>query len=225
MKKQKMLRFLSTGSCFNVKKGNNSAYYYNAKSGTLVLLDCGESIFAQLVKRFKNLRKVIVIITHLHSDHVGSLPSFIAYCNIAFSGLKPTIVFPDRDIIDLLKKMGISSEWYNYKNTYKFIKETINLEHVPSLNCYGYILNLLGKVIYYSGDSKILPQKVLSDFFEFKIDYIYHDMTRFEGTVHANVNYLSKLIPRNFRKNVYAMHLDDFQTEVLARIHGFNIAK
>lgn len=224
MRKHKALKFIGTGSCFNVRRINNSAYYYNKKNGTLVLFDCGESIFDKLVKKFKRLNKVIVIITHLHSDHVGSLPSFIAYCNIIFL-IKPIIIFPDKSIINLLKQMGIENNSYVYKSSCNFIKETVKIEHAKNLNCYGYILNLFGKVIYYSGDSKTLSNKVLVDFIEGKIDYIYHDMTRFNNTIHANVLYLAKIIPKSLRKDVYAMHLDDLKTELLARLLRFNIAK
>ena len=76
-----MLKFLGIGSCFNFDMGNTSAYYIDNKEKTMLLFDCGETVFSELGKKglLSDLEKATVIITHLHSDHVGSLPSLIFY--------------------------------------------------------------------------------------------------------------------------------------------------
>ena len=39
------LNFLGNGSCFNTAFGNNSAYHIDKEKQSLLLIDCGESIF------------------------------------------------------------------------------------------------------------------------------------------------------------------------------------
>lgn len=221
---QRRLKFLGTGSCFNIKAGNNCAYYYNEKTGFLILFDCGEDIFRKIVMKFKNLRKVVIVITHFHSDHIGSLPSFIYYCNIAFSDLKPIIIYPDNCINKLLKKMGVANWRYIHKKSVKSI-ETVKVEHFDMLKSYGYVIKFGKTKIYYSGDSKNLPLDILERFIEGDINYIYHDMTRYRNDSHMNVDDMAKLIPKNLRKYVYAMHLDDNKNKIIAIKYGFKIAK
>lgn len=219
-----MLKFLGNGSCFNVKSGNTSAYYYNKEKGLLLLIDCGESVFEKIVKKFNKLEKVIIVITHFHSDHIRSLPSFIFYCKIV-KNIKPIVVFPNETIINLLSQMNVSKEYYEYKNTCKFIDSVFRVEHKENMDCFGYIFKIKGKNIYYSGDSKMLPVSVITKFLDGEIDAIYQDMTRYEKTGHAHVKDIAKVIPKKLRKHVYAMHLDDKETKNLALSYGFKIAK
>ena len=160
MKNQKKLKFLGTGSCFNIKAGNNCAYYYNKDKGQLLLLDCGEDVFSKAVMKFKNLKKVVIIITHFHSDHMGSLPSFIYYCKIAFN-IKPIVIYPNDSICKLLENMGVSRDLYIHKKRAIFIDDVVNIEHYSSLESYGYVLKFGKRKIYYSGDSKRLPIDIL----------------------------------------------------------------
>lgn len=222
------LKFIGNGSCFNVKNGNTSAYYYNKRKGILFLIDCGESVFEKLVNKieteFKNLDQVIVVITHFHSDHIGSLPSLIFYLNIA-KGIVPKVIFPEKSIIELLTKMGVEESCYEYKKTCEVIDTQVKVLHKGNLDSFGYVFNICGRKLYYSGDSKELPKSILTRFLDREIDIIYHDMTRYIGTGHASVNYLSSIIPKKLRNKVYAMHLDDKETEKLALLYEFKIAK
>ena len=46
-----MLKFIGTGSCFNYKMGNNSAYYIHNVNGKkrFILFDCGEDVFHKIL--------------------------------------------------------------------------------------------------------------------------------------------------------------------------------
>lgn len=42
------LKFLGTGSAFNTKLGNTSAYLLNNDKSAMLLFDCGETVFSKL---------------------------------------------------------------------------------------------------------------------------------------------------------------------------------
>ena len=69
------LKFLGRGAAFNPKEGNNSAYFI--ENNQLFLIDCGENIFERLVENglLESVESINLMITHTHSDHVGSLGS------------------------------------------------------------------------------------------------------------------------------------------------------
>ncbi|OOM74029.1 ribonuclease BN [Clostridium puniceum] len=74
------LEFLGRGFGYNVTEGNTSSYIKN--DDTLLLIDFGESIFQKIVTKnlIEGIKNVHVLITHMHSDHIGSLGSFVGYC-------------------------------------------------------------------------------------------------------------------------------------------------
>ena len=73
------LFFLGRGAAFNPKEGNNSAYF--VENNQLFLIDCGESIFERLVESgvLESVEAINLMITHTHSDHIGSLGSLAMY--------------------------------------------------------------------------------------------------------------------------------------------------
>jgi len=87
-----LLEFISTGSAFNAALGNNSAYYKAGKS--LVLFDCGGSVFGTMVRGglLSGVADIMVVITHTHPDHVGSLGDLILYNHHQLSA-RMTIVY------------------------------------------------------------------------------------------------------------------------------------
>src|SRR5574344_116865 len=76
------LQFLGTGSAFNTKLGNTSAYLLNNDKSAMLLFDCGETVFSKLkpiLEKNKNISELTICITHSHSDHIGSLPTLLYY--------------------------------------------------------------------------------------------------------------------------------------------------
>ena len=74
------LRFIGTGGCFSKENINNSAYL--KEDGHLILFDCGETVFHQILKNDiidTDINRIDIIITHFHADHVGSLGSLIFF--------------------------------------------------------------------------------------------------------------------------------------------------
>lgn len=79
MKDNNLLKFIENGSCFNTDFGNNSTYYIDKKNQSLLLIDCGESIFERIMKHklLENIKDIDILITHMHTDHIGSLFSLL----------------------------------------------------------------------------------------------------------------------------------------------------
>ena len=73
------LIFLGRGAAFNPKEGNTSAYFIEGRE--LFLIDCGESVFSKLMELdlLNEIDRVNLLITHTHSDHIGSLGSLVMY--------------------------------------------------------------------------------------------------------------------------------------------------
>ena len=74
---RQILNFIGTGGAFSSKYINNSAVYFT-DFDKLILFDCGETVFHEILQRGildGKLSRVDIVITHFHSDHVGSLGS------------------------------------------------------------------------------------------------------------------------------------------------------
>lgn len=239
-----MLNFIGVGSAFNTDWGNNSAYMkFDDK---LVLFDCGSLVF-HLLKfegALHGVNHVYVIQTHTHGDHIGSLSGLIEYMYYKVAPLfesKVTIITHyenEKSINIILNKMGLEKNMYEIQPLSKiaFIMQhvmirPIKVEHVTNLNCFGYILSLLDRyekptVIYYSGDSNMIPDEILDMIENGKIDYLYQDTCGldYEGNVHLSLNKLAELIKPEYRHKVYCMHRDEAFDIHKAQELGFNIA-
>ncbi|WP_312492302.1 MBL fold metallo-hydrolase [Anaerosporobacter sp.] len=241
-----MLTFLGTGGAFNTERGNTSAYF---ELGTeLFIIDAGEDVFPKLVKKnvFEGKTRVNIFITHLHSDHAGSLGTLIAYLYIKVFNLdrsKVCIYFPSEAITELLALQGIKQDMYTlfinrwdelYIDGYEKQPEynfeptshTGDLDYNKQVNCFSiefYLKNEFG--FYYSGDTSEFNQKLLNTY---AFDYIYHEVTsNMSATVHFQYDKLLKLtkdMPADQKKKITLMHLDqDFDIEK-AKADGFSIA-
>ena len=227
-----MLKFLGIGSCFNVTMGNTSAYYIDKYNKSMLLIDCGESVFADLVKKelLKDLEKFTVVITHLHSDHVGSLPSLIFYLGIVY-GLKPNIVYPDKREIIEKTLFSVDKDYYNIYtpeeysiNICDYLITEIKQKHSNKISAYGYEIVIDNKKIYYSGDTHTLSKEILSKFLNNEYTSFYHEVTKYENESHYHISKLIKDIPKERRKDVTCMHIDDEELLKLAKDEGFKIA-
>ncbi|HOQ38323.1 MAG TPA: MBL fold metallo-hydrolase [Acetivibrio sp.] len=231
-----MLNFLGFGSAFNTDLGNTSAYI---KSNTsLVLIDCGSTVFSKLhsLGLLDGVSDIYVIITHTHSDHIGSLSDLIFYSQYILNQ-RPTLFFPNKDLLNtILRCMGVKSEFYNIIDTGKALIENEDLKleisffassHVDTIPSYGLLLKIEGRTIFYSGDSNEINGFILKSLEEGTIDYLYHDTSGidYDGNPHLSLEKLESYIKPELRHKVYCMHVDSHFDREKAKSLGFNVVE
>lgn len=230
-----MLKFIGIGSCFNTQLGNTSAYYKENKS--LLIIDCGESIFSKILEQnlLKDVKNVYIAITHTHSDHVGSLGSFVFYLNY-IKGIIPKIITTiqqKKTINEYLALSGVAQTEYDlikgnelgcFSKLEKIVMNRAN--HTDRLTSYAIELYFKDNTIYYVGDNndsnyiKSIVEKLKEN------DIIYTDATiqDYPNSVHITLATLSEIIPLNRRKQVKCMHFDGEDTIEKAKSLGFGVA-
>lgn len=233
------LLFLGRGAAFNPKEGNNSAYFI--EKNNLFLIDCGESIFERIIENnlLENIENINLMITHTHSDHIGSLGTLVMYSFYVLH--KPlNIILPENakyldNIDNILNGFGCTTEMYNYvcekelDNTYESFKNIryIETNHCDELNSYGLIFNTKDGIIYYSGDTN--ETKMIQDLIDSKqkIDKLYVDSTtlNYPNNAHLYIGFLNSIIPEDLKSHVYCMHLNNDDCITQAKSLGFNVVE
>ncbi len=228
------LKFLGRGSGFHKYENNTSAYLI--KGETLLLIDCGETVFKKILREnlLEGIKEVHIPITHMHSDHVGSIGGFVGYCYL-INKIVPKVYFNDKEnLVDFLDFLGQKEdEHYIIEDAKNKRIDTLGLtltalltKHVKTMNSYSYKLEFdEGNDIFYSGDScEINPN--INSFLE-KGNIVYHDtcLNDNEGNVHTSLRLLSETIPSKYRSQVYCMHIDGENFEQKAKEKGFNVIK
>ena len=236
-----MLKFIGTGSAFNTEFGNTSAYIKT--EDTLFLIDCGESVFQRIIKLnlLDDVKSVYIAITHLHSDHVGSLATLIGYLNI-YKGIVPNIILTNEDsneaqehnITNFLELQGVVEGDYEY--TYAdmledvlpdLIKaELVEVKHSDKLTSYAVELYFKDCAVYYTGDNndkaylKSIAKKLKEN------DLVYVDCTNkdYKGRIHISIEELSNIFDEDKRKQVTTMHFDSYACINDAKDAGFKTA-
>ncbi len=207
------LHFLGCGAGFNPNYGSNSAYLNLPDRGVL-LLECGEQTFARLVNLpdFLNAKYLVVLLSHTHSDHAGSLGNMVMHSynvlhrrtTIGYGGLRQR-----REIKRLLRSFGVPRECYQLMSIDRvndLISEHTNLnegyistemtptKHTNLLACYSINITRMGKGgrtdgIYWSGDTcEIEPM----------LDYlimgyrVYQEVSARHNPTHVNIQDLDK---------------------------------
>lgn len=245
-----LLKFLGRGSAFNVEEGNTSAYFI--KDNIFFLIDCGETIFYELKSNNKlqnlikehNIKDVHIYITHLHTDHTGSLSSLIYYCYYVL-GIKVNVHYPDisklgdnpfmmtllynSPLITLLKLQGniIDTQYEFLLEPYECISSDIVL-HVKEFRSYSYTIDLEDdKKIYYSGDCKEIASSVLEDINNGVYHQVYLESSLNKNEVHINIDYLNEKISKDkaIRDRIYIMHIDSLELIDKTREYGFKVVE
>ena len=240
-----MLKSIGSGSAFNTKLGNTSAYY---KVGNqMLLIDCGSNIFHRIKENnlLEGIEHIHVLITHAHADHVGSLADLILYSYYShgeFSKNKITVYSPkDTKVHKVLKHNGCVEELHftahDLENDYAEI-ESMSIDvvfnkssHVKELTSYS--INLIFSnttSIFYSGDISELKKDVInyiesSNYTSTDIAYIDTCKADYDGNVHLSLRKLSEVIKPKYRYKIWCMHLDEGFVREEAEALGFNVVK
>lgn len=192
------LKFLGRGGAFD-NETNSSAYCIN-EDGVL-FIDMGENVFEKAKEVLNKLEnkdaRIGVAITHTHSDHVGSLGTFVLYCHYILR--KPVFLFTGseaqkKSIEDLLKVFGVSDSMYriSHCHIYNLKIDFFKTTHVNDFDCFGILIRdcKLTKGIYFSGDSNSIPAEIEVKLMNGEIQKFYQDITlaNYPGNVHYNLD-------------------------------------
>lgn len=233
------LTFLGRGAAFYPIEGNNSAYFIENEE--LFLIDCGETVFESIYKRniLDNVKKVNVMITHTHADHIGSIGSLVMYCYFNLHTVVNIIMKKDakhiKNINMIMDGCGVDHEAYRYvdeeelDNKYESFKSVRYQEttHSSKFACYSLIFETQDGILYYSGDSNDINyiKKLIQN--KTKIDKLFVDTNTSPNleTGHLYIGLLDQEIPQGLRDKVYCMHVNSSECITKAKKLGFNVVE
>lgn len=227
------MSFLGKGGAFSRKYHNTSAYL--EIKNTFILFDCGEDVFKQILvsNMIKdNISEIDIIITHMHSDHIGSLGSLLFY--VRFKKIKANVIFPNKDKIEnYLLLQGLTRDSYNLltpREVEKYFLEEYTQIHgdvvsgqFMPIEAYGYHYKDEDNNFFYSGDANGIPDKILEKFLKKEINHLYQEVTDDNWPTHTSLEYLIKKIPIKERKRISLMHISD-SFDVI-NTNGFNVVE
>lgn len=226
------LRFLGTGSAYNPLNKNTNAYLPLGQ--TLLLFDCGETTFETLYTKglLEQYASFLVVITHFHSDHVGSLGSFISYCSAQLHK-RVYLVYPNTDICKFLEFTGVPDTMYTYLSPDmplpcpELTLTPCEVRHDPMIRCFGYLVHTDSSAFFFGGDSSGIPDAILPLLLAGKLDTVYQDVTYehiADSECHGTLEGLCIQVPPAFRSKVVCMHFgSDFRDKIEAA--GFRAAQ
>lgn len=218
------LKPLGFGSAFNSQEYGNNSWYFVRKN-QVFMIDCGSTVFNTFKEKgLDKYNSVNVIITHLHTDHIGSLGTLIEYL-FYVKGFKPDIITDihlKKDLRTYLSISGIEEDMYNLITNSYNDKEAyhsnlgitfLETDHVPQLQSYSIMIDFWDTQtrVYYSGDSSKLPDPLnILDNSELKVEHIYIDFSIKDSPVHLNgLHSLKKITNWCYKIQIHLMHLDD----------------
>ena len=203
------IRFLGTGGAFEPHKGTSAAIVHC--NGKNILIDCGYTTFQTLKE--KNLAKEVdyVLITHLHGDHIGGLPTYLAYAEI-MCGKKVQIIYPTelfRQAIESLLTLTFEIKRAHFVPLSQvegigFLDTTG--QHVAEMTSYAYHFIEGKELLYYSGDLGVI--ETTEAFLQTRTENtirVFHDIGFKENPVHV---YYKKAQEKLINYEVYGYHCD-----------------
>ena len=228
------LNFIGRGSAYSLEEDNTSAYI--KKNGCLMLIDCGETVFKRIrtMNLLNDVSEIHILITHMHSDHIGSLAGLLGYCSYKYNIVSNVYFKECSSMKEYLTLLGMKEEEdYNLHNAENVTIDKLHLKfsatetvHTKSVNAYSYMIEFEeGNDIFYSGDTKNTNIDILP--FLKKGNIAYHDtcLSLDEGCPHTSIKSLSERIPEEYRKQLYCMHVDGHEVVESAEKLGFNVVQ
>ncbi len=229
------LHFLGRGAAFNPQEGNTSCYL--KEGNRLLLLDCGESVFERLITGdiLSGMQEVYIAISHLHSDHCGSLGSVVLYCfyrlQVRVKLVLPEVASYRRDVSELLRIFGVADDQYEMVSPEKVggfssfsSIHVVRTMHQEGMDCFSFAFETPKGGVFYSADTRTAD--TLLDFIRNHdhIDAIYMETTlQYPANVHLSMQTLMEALPRELWKKTHLMHFGEKAAMEAAREYGFQI--
>ncbi len=155
------LKFIGTGGAFDVDLGNSAALVQ--LGAHRVLIDCGHSTYPQLRRLGLVEAPDVVVITHLHDDHVGSLSTLLYHRHFFTPERRLRVVCPsaafEAMLLEYLSYAMQDARAYASFEPMAALPGLTGIDttgrHVPGMVTYAYLLTDPGDAessILYSGD-------------------------------------------------------------------------
>lgn len=203
------IKFIGTGGAFEPHKGNSAAIIEVA--GKRILIDCGYTVFSTLLEKQLTDTLDYILITHLHGDHVGSLPTLVAYMEIKL-GKELPILTPTTDFQTKINTF-LNTTYEAKRAHYIPLTEIPEIgfldtfgQHMPDMQTFSYYFTENDHLIYYSGD--INNTSTANDFLQTRTEKtieVFHEVSFFDGPMHVHYKAAAESL-QNY--SVYYYHVD-----------------
>ena len=229
------LTFLGRGSAFHPSLGNTAAYYMEGTR--LLLLDCGETVFQQLMGRglLAGVTEVDLLLSHTHSDHCGSLGTLGQYCRYALQIPLRIIVPEDEAYVRKLRQLaalfGLDEQtclWLPDSTDPGFTAFSrvryVPTVHAPGMQSFSFVFETPGGGVFYSGDTSDTGPllRFMAEHPDFEAAYMDAADADFPGCVHLSVGQLAACVPAHLRSRVRLMHFNSDRCAALGSEMGFD---
>lgn len=217
-----IITMIGTGNAFAKQYFNNNALIQ--QNNFQLLVDCGITLPYALHKQGHSFNQLDgVLISHIHSDHVGGLESYAFQMMFKYKR-KPTLYIAESLIQPLWEtslKGGLSQGDLNRiedffhvvplipGQTYELASELsvklIQTKHIANKDSYSILFN---DHFFYSADMTFNPQ-LLHELMDSGVELFYHDcQLESPGVVHTSLEELLTL-PADLQQKIKLMHYGD----------------
>lgn len=222
----KELNFLGIGGAINTKLGGNCCYLKDGDK--LLIIDACEDVTNKLInsEALKGVKKIYVVITHTHYDHVAGLGVLIWYLNFVLK-IKPYIIYSSNRYKRTLKKLfkitGVHTNLiefiHDYSLAFGFKLKLLPTKHSKGLQCFGIMFEDNKGKYYYTGDTKDIDF-VLKLSIDDSIKKIYCEVATETFDAHIKYDDLKDVNKDKF----VLMHFNTIELYEKAKKDGFKVA-
>lgn len=216
------LIFCGIGSALETDFNSNCAYFCDKNE--IVVIDPSEKCVRHLVNNEvinENTRKVTIVVTHTHCDHISGLGQLIWQCAIK-RNIIPTIIANSNKFKKTLKKLlqlsGVDKNYFTFSKNHFYKTENVSIEmvkttHTEDLESFSIIIKDCKDKIYYSGDTNNFEQvkHVILDesFTKVYLELSHYPKSHIEYNDIKKLSNLDKVVAMHLTKELYKEILDD----------------